>query len=80
MRKMMIRMMAVSLIMIFTGVPVVADDVPFSGFLGSPDVYNQLKPGPEGGAKFRWLKPGVDFAKYSKLMVDSVIFFLCQRQ
>jgi len=43
------------------------------GFLG--DYYGELKPGPEGGAKMRWLKPGVDFAKYKKIMLDSIIFF-----
>jgi hypothetical protein len=43
------------------------------GFLG--DYANYLQPGPEGGAKMRWLKPGVDFGKYNKIMLDSVIFF-----
>jgi hypothetical protein len=43
------------------------------GFLG--DYYSNLTPGPEGGAKMRWLKPGVDFGKYNKVMLDSVIFF-----
>jgi hypothetical protein len=43
------------------------------GFLG--DYYSNLAPGPEGGAKLRWLKPGVDFGKYNKVMLDSVIFF-----
>jgi hypothetical protein len=38
-----------------------------------------LQPGPEGGAKQRWLKPGVDFAKYDKLMVDSVLFYFDQQ-
>jgi len=33
-------------------------------------------PGPEGGAKLRWIKPGTDFKKYNKFMVDSVIFYL----
>ncbi len=28
----------------------------YSGFLG--DNYKNLQPGPEGGAKMRWLKPG----------------------
>jgi hypothetical protein len=32
--------------------------------------YQNLKPGP----KMRWLKPGVDFGKYNKIMLDSVIF------
>jgi hypothetical protein len=43
-------------------------------FLG--DYAKSLQPGPEGGAKMRWLKPGVDFGKYNKVMLDSVIFFL----
>ena len=44
-----------------------------SGFLGN--YYEKLGPGPEGGVKYRWLKPGVDFAKYNKLMIDSVVFY-----
>ena len=44
-----------------------------SGFLGN--YYSNLGPGPEGGAKYRWLKPGVDFSKYNKLMIDSVVFY-----
>jgi len=35
-----------------------------------------LQPGPPGGAKMRWLKPGVDFSKYHRLMLDPVVFFL----
>jgi len=34
-----------------------------------------LQPGPPGGAKMRWLKPGVDFSKYHRLMLDPVVFF-----
>lgn len=45
----------------------------YSGFLG--DIYKNLQPGPEGGAKMRWMKPGVRFGNYHKFMVDSVIFF-----
>jgi hypothetical protein len=45
-----------------------------SGFLG--DYYKNLAPGPKDGAKMRWLKPGVDFGKYNKVMVDSVVFAL----
>jgi hypothetical protein len=44
-----------------------------SGFLDG--YYKDLKPGPEGGAKERWLKPGVDFSKYDKVMLDSVVFY-----
>jgi len=43
-------------------------------FLG--DYANKLEPGPPGGAKMRWLKPGVDFNKYKKFMVDYVVFAL----
>ena len=45
-------------------------------FLGQH--YSLLQPGPEGGAQKRWLKPGVDFSKYNKLMVDSVVFYLAK--
>jgi putative nucleotidyltransferase with HDIG domain len=34
-----------------------------------------LEPGPPGGAKMRWLKPGGDFSRYHRLMVDRVVFF-----
>lgn len=44
-----------------------------TSFLG--DYAGNLAPGPEGGAKMRWLKPGVDFGKYNKIMLDSVIFY-----
>jgi hypothetical protein len=44
-----------------------------SGFLDG--YYKNLQPGPEGGAKQRWIKPGVDFSKYDKVMLDSVVFY-----
>ncbi len=47
-----------------------------SGFLGGPAEYAKLGPGPEGGAKLRWMKPDADFKKYNRFMVDSVIFFV----
>jgi len=47
-----------------------------TGFLG--EHAKNLQPGPEGGAKQRWLKPGVDFVKYDKLMVDSVVFYFAE--
>jgi putative nucleotidyltransferase with HDIG domain len=34
-----------------------------------------LSPGPVGGARMRWLKPGVDIGKYNRLILDRVIFF-----
>ena len=45
----------------------------YSGFLG--DYANNMQPGPEGGAKMIWLKPGVDFPKYNKIMIDPVTFY-----
>jgi hypothetical protein len=45
---------------------------PKTGFLG--EYASKMQPGPKGGAKLRWLKPGVDFSKYSKVMVDPVSF------
>ena len=47
---------------------------PKGGFLEG--YYEKLGPGPEDGAKLRWLKPGVDFSKYEEFMIDSVVFFL----
>ena len=44
-----------------------------SGFLDG--YYKNLQPGPEGGAKERWMKPGVDFSKYDKVMLDGVVFY-----
>lgn len=68
-------MLSVLIGIVFSISAAFAGDVPFSGFLGDKSVYEKLKPGPEGGAKLRWLKPGVDFKTYDKFMVDSVIFY-----
>jgi hypothetical protein len=45
----------------------------YSGFLGN---YEGLKKGPKDGVAERYIKKGVDFKKYSKIMLDSVVFFL----
>lgn len=34
-----------------------------------------LTPGPIGGARLRWIKPGIDFTGYRGLMFDRVFFF-----
>jgi hypothetical protein len=44
-----------------------------SGFLG--EYAKDLQPGPKDAAKERWIKSGVNFAKYNKIMLDSVIFY-----
>ncbi len=45
---------------------------PAEGILGN--TYTKLEPGPEGGAKLRWVNPAVDFRKYNKVMVDPISF------
>lgn len=42
-------------------------------FLG--DYAKNLQPGPKGAVKERWLKPGVQFAKYNKVILEHVVFF-----
>jgi hypothetical protein len=37
--------------------------------------YDRMTPGPKDGAKMRWLKPDVDWARYNYVMLDSVVFF-----
>ncbi len=44
-----------------------------SGFLEG--YYAKLEPGPEGGAKMRWVDPEANLSKYNKYMIDSVIFY-----
>jgi hypothetical protein len=38
------------------------------------DYYKNLTPGKKGEAKLNWVKPGVDFSKYKKVMVDYMVF------
>lgn len=61
------------IVMILASANCFAGDVKYSGFLG--DYYKNLQPGPQEGAKMRWIKPGIDFTKYKRLMIDSVIFY-----
>ncbi len=42
-------------------------------FLG--EYAKNLQPGPKGGVKERWLKPGVNFAKYNRVILEHVVFF-----
>lgn len=45
----------------------------YSGFLTT---YPKFEPGPEGGAKEVYLKEGVNFKKYNKVMMEKVVFYL----
>jgi hypothetical protein len=44
----------------------------YSGFLGD---YSKLQAGPEGGVDQRYIKEGVDFKQYNKVMLDQVRFY-----
>ena len=44
----------------------------YSGFLVD---YSQLKPGPPGGVAKLYRKEGVNYNKYTKIMMDQVVFF-----
>ena len=44
----------------------------YSGFLGD---YSRLEAGPKEGVARRYIKPGVDFKKYKKVMLDHVVFY-----
>jgi len=70
MKKMVFLLMGV---MIFTGCATTSkSSEPQSAFLG--EYSKNLKPGEEGEAKLVWIKPGVDFTRYKRVMVDYVIF------
>lgn len=45
-----------------------------SGFLRG--YYGKLERGPSDGADMRWLNPDTNFARYNKVMLDSVVFYL----
>lgn len=68
--------LAILISVMFTVSTVFGGDIPLSGFLGNQDAYDKLTPGPDDGAKLRWMKAGVNFSLYNKFMVDSVIFYL----
>jgi hypothetical protein len=44
----------------------------YSGFLVD---YSQLQPGPKGGVARVYRKQGVDYKKYSRIMMDHVVFY-----
>jgi len=68
--------LSVTLVFALTAFAEAAADIPFSGFFGNQTIYDQLQPGPKGGAKLIWKKTAVNPDKYKRFMVDSVIFFL----
>jgi hypothetical protein len=80
MKKTVKILLTVLLGLTFLATAAFADDFTRSGFLGNPSVYDLLKKvSGDDLAVYRWVKPGVDPTKYSKFMVDSVIFFLADK-
>lgn len=70
MEKVLAGALAICLLIISSG----CESTPkHSGFLG--DYYRNLEPGPKDGAGERWFKPGVDFSKYNRFMIDHVVFY-----
>jgi hypothetical protein len=49
-----------------------AKNIKYSGFLQD---YPELKEGPSGGAELVYIKEGVNFKSYNKIMLDHVVFF-----
>lgn len=47
----------------------------YSGFLSD---YSGFKKGPSGGADLVYMKEGVDFSKYNKIMMDQVVFYFSE--
>ena len=47
----------------------------YQGVFVPKEYVSLFQPGPEGHS-LRWIKPGVDFTKYNKCMVDYVVFAL----
>lgn len=73
MKKMLVPVMViVAYFMLMTAVGFAAEKR-YSGFLGN---YDGLEKGPKGGVAELYLKKDVDFKKYTKIMLDSVVFFL----
>ncbi len=73
MKKVLVVTVLIFFVFLFTMSASMAAEKKYSGFLG--DYSKNLEPGPKDGVKERWMKPGVDFSKYKKLMIDGVIFY-----
>jgi hypothetical protein len=48
------------------------EKITYSGFLRE---YPEFKPGPEGGANLIYRKEDIDFTRYTKIMLDHVLFW-----
>lgn len=73
-KKVLLKTMAVLTCLVMAGCAASGmKDVRQTGFLGD---YSQLKPGAEDQAALVYLKPGVDFKGYDKLMFERVVVVL----
>ncbi len=75
MKKILTTAIFVLVSLIVTGTAGFGEEKKYSGFL---EKYDDLEKGPKGGVAERYLKPDVDFSKYNKIMLDSVVFFLSE--
>jgi len=75
MKRLVLTIMIAAISVMLTAASGFAEEKEHSGFL---QTYDGLVPGPKGGVKERYLKPDVDFKKYSKIMFDAVVFFLAE--
>jgi len=73
MKKMLVAVMVITVSFMLMAAVGFGAEKKYSGFLQN---YEDLKPGPEGGVAELYLKKDVDFKKYNKIMLDSVVFFL----
>jgi len=71
--KKFVGLLVVSLMV--TSIAACAKQVRYSGFLSS---YSGLAEGPKGGADLVYLKEGVNFSKYNKIMMDQVVFYFSE--
>ena len=68
------------ILLLFVGLMVLAGcattaPIKYEGVIVPKDIVNKFEPG-IGGHLLRWIRPGIDMAKYNKVMVDYVIFAL----
>ena len=70
MKKLLVLVMGLTFLAACAGKP------KYQGVFIPEILVSNLQPGPSGEGALRWIKPGLDTKKYSKVMVDYVVFAL----